>query len=286
MIKKVSTFIAFAAVLFSIQNANALISCTVSSNGFTSGYVSSPVNSASFIITQAGFDVTCTRGTTLDLTTTTYSIQADGGLNPSGGFNVAKSGANSINYNLYTNSVCGTKWQGNVNTIPFPPQTITMSGLTPTTVTQNFWACIPSGQILPASGTYTDIVTVTPTYDLLVLGGAATFPISIVVPAVCSITSAPGAVIFVYTAFSASAVTANTTYGITCSNSLPYSMSVSPASSVVAGINYSLSLSSSAIGNGLQQIYTISGNAPSGQAGTCATSTCSASQITTLTITY
>jgi len=43
---------------------------------------------------------------------------------------------------------------------------------------------------------------------------------------------------------------------------------------------------SSATGNGLTQNYTINGSIAGGQAGTCATATCSGSQTRTLTITY
>ncbi len=275
-------------LLMSAQAAQALlISCSVSSAGFTSGYVTSPVNSASFIVTQNSFDVTCSRGSTiLDGTTSDYTVTANDGANPSGNINRGASGGARINYDLYIDSACGTKWQA-ATSIPSPAQTITMTGLAPTTVTKSFWSCIPAGQA-PVAGTYTDtvIMTVSFTGGGLVTTATGTFPVTIIVPATCSISSAPGTVAFTYTAFSAAAVAANTTFGVICSNSLPYNMSVSPATGAVAGINYALSLTPSSVGTGLAQTFTITGNAPANQAGTCTTGSCSASQVATLTITY
>ena len=269
------------ALMLSVNLAQAAISCTISSSGFTAGY---PVNSASSIITQTSYSITCTRGLVTDSTTTSYSVKVNNGLQPTGQNNNAASGSNKLRYDVYADSACGTQWKGNT-TIPTSTGTITMSGLVSTTVTQNFWGCIGSG-LSPAAGTYTDTVTMTPTYDLLVLGGSNTFPVTIVTPPTCTISSSPGNVAFSYTSFRTTAASASTTFGVTCSNSLPYTMAVSPASSTLVGISYSLSVPASSTGTGLQQTQTISGTAAAGQAGTCATGTCSGTQATTLTITY
>lgn len=276
-------WLAALVLLLWVNFAQATISCSISSPGFTAGY---PVNSASIIITQTSYSITCSRSNNLlDATTTTYSVKVDSGTNPQGANNNrATSGSNTIRYDTYTDSACGTKWQGNT-TIPSSAGTITMVGLTPTTVTQNFWGCIGAG-ISPTAGTYTDTVTMTPTYGLLVSGGSNTFPVTIITPPTCTISSSPGTVVFSYTSFSTTAATASTTFGVTCSNSLPYTMAVSPASGTLVGISYSLSLPASSTGTGVQQTQTISGTAAAGQAGTCATGTCSGIQSTTLTITY
>ena len=278
---KLMQFMVALALLFLAHAAQAAISCSISSPGFTAGY---PVNSASIIITQSSYSITCTRGLTIDPLTTAYSVTVNNGLNPQGQNNNAASGSNKLRYDTYTDSACGTLWQG-TTTIPSSAGTITMSGFTPTTVTQNFWGCIPAG-ISPTAGTYTDTVTMTSTYSSGVSGGANTFPVTIVTPATCTIGSIANIAIS-YTAFQNTAASASTTAGVTCSNSLPYTMAVSPTSGVSAGINYSLSLPASATGNGALQSITITATAPANQAGTCATGSCTGTaQSHTLTVTY
>ena len=280
---KLKTMQWFMAVLLmlSAHAAQAFITCSISSPGFTAGY---PVNSPTIINTQTNFSITCSRGLTTDPTTTTYTVKANNGLQPGGGSNRGQSGGNFINYDVWRESTCSTKWQGG-NTIPTSAATITMVGLTPTTVTQNYWGCIPALQN-PAAGTYTDTVIITPTYSSGVVGVASTFPVTIISPPTCTISPGPGNVNFTYTSFSTSAATASTTFGLTCSNSIPYTMAVSPASGTLVGISYTLTLPASSTGTGTLQTHTISGTAPGGQAGTCATGTCSGAQMTTLTITY
>jgi spore coat protein U-like protein len=113
-----------------------------------------------------------------------------------------------------------------------------------------------------------------------------TFGVSIATPATCSLSNAPGNVVFNYVTFG-SAANASTTYGVTCTNYLPYTMALDATSGTILGVNYTLALSaSSATGSGSQQSYTISGNIVAGQAGTCASGSCSASQGRTLTVSY
>ncbi len=269
------------ALLLSMNVAQAAITCNMSSAGVSAVY---PSGSATQVIAQGSFTVSCTRGLTTDPLTTNYSMKAGNGLQPAGTINQAASGANLLQYDLYVNSTCGTKWKAN-NTIPSPAGTITMVGLNPTSVTQNFWLCINAGTSA-AAGTYTDSVTIVPTYNNGVLGGSTTFPVSITVPGTCTINAGPGAITLAYTAFQTSAATDSTTFSLTCNNAMPYSMSVSPASNALTGIRYLLSLTPNATGTGVAQTQTISGSAQAGQAGTCATGSCNATQITTLTISF
>ena len=272
--------IAALALLLSANAAQAAISCTISSPGFIVGYTSGGAQ----VITQSSYSISCTRGLTTDLTTTTYSVQANNGVNPVGQNNQAASGANLLRYDTYIDSGCVTQWKGNT-TIPSSAGTITMSGLTSTTVTQNFWGCIAAG-LAPVAGTYTDTVTITPTYSAGVMGGTNTFPVSIITPATCTIATIPN-ITLAYTAFNGIAATATTSAPVTCSNNLPYTMAVSPTSGVSAGINYSLSLPATGTGNGFSQSIIITATAPAGQAGTCATGTCTGNaQPHTLTVTY
>jgi hypothetical protein len=84
-----------------------------------------------------------------------------------------------------------------------------------------------------------------------------------------------------------SAKAASTTYGVTCTLALPYTMALDATSGTILGLAYTLSLSqSSSTGTGAQQTFSVNGNMAGGQAGTCATATCSGSQARTITVTY
>ena len=112
------------------------------------------------------------------------------------------------------------------------------------------------------------------------------FPVSIATPAVCNLTTAPGNLVFNYTGFGAVA-NASTTYAVTCTTFLTYTMALDAVSGTILGVNYTLALTAaSGTGNGLAQSYGINGAIAAGQAGTCATGTCTASQGRTLTVTY
>jgi spore coat protein U-like protein len=279
-LKLLQIFAAFA-LMPSANFAHAAITCTISSLGISAGY---PFNSGAQVITQGSYSISCARGLITDPTTTTYTVSAGNGLQPNGINNRAAFGANRLRYDLYVNGTCATQWKG-ATTVPASAGTITMVGLLPTTVTQNFWGCI-AASLTPPAGTYTDSVIITPTYSSGVLGSTGTFPITIVTPTACAITSSPGNINLGYTAFQAAAASGTTTFGITCGSTVTYSMVVSPASGALVGVSYALSLPASATGTGAQQTHTITGTAPANQAGTCATGTCSATQVTTLTITF
>jgi Spore Coat Protein U domain len=279
-LKFAQIFAAFALML-AANFAQAAITCTITSLGFSAGY---PFNSATQVITQGSYSISCARGLITDPTTTTYTVKVGNGLQPNGINNQAIFGANLLRYDLFVNGTCATQWKGGT-TVPTSAGTITMVGLLPTVVTQNFWGCI-AASLTPPAGTYTDIVIMTPNYSAGVLGGTGTFPVTIVTPTTCAITGSPGNISLSYTAFQAAAASGTTTFGITCGATVTYSMAVSPASGALVGVNYALSLPASATGTGAQQTHTITGTAPANQAGTCATGTCSATQVTTLTITF
>jgi hypothetical protein len=96
-------------------------------------------------------------------------------------------------------------------------------------------------------------------------------------------------VAFTYTSFQAGPATATGgAFSVSCTNTLPYAVAITGASTSVQGLTYGLSLSAaSATGNGAAQPFTINGTMVSGQAGTCATATCSGTDAThTATVTY
>jgi spore coat protein U-like protein len=258
--------------------AHAAYSCSVSSGGVAVAYSPSAPGTT---VVQTSFTVTCTRALS-DGATMSYSVAADNGAHAQGTHNRAAFGASLISYDLFKDAACGTQWRG--------PQSIAGSlafgGSTAASTTVTFYGCIPSGQNVP-SGTYIDSVAMTLTYGSSPQSTApGTIGVSIGTPATCSLTSPPGNVVFDYVGFGAAA-NASTTFGVTCTTYLPYSMALDATSGTILGVNYTLALSApSATGNGAQQSYTISGNIAAGQGGTCASGSCSASQARTLTITY
>lgn len=274
-----------ATLLFVTSLAHAAITCTsIMSTGFSNSFSGTvPPNN----ITQGSFAVTCNRNLAGDATTLSYLVGADNGLNAGGGFNQAALGASRLQYDLYQDAGCATKWKaGGGGRIS---DSMTLIGFTATSKQTNFWGCITSTQVL-AAGNYSDTITMT----LSVGGLTNTFPVNISTPSVCTITTAPGTLTINYTAFGA-AQTPSTLFQPTCTIYLPYSMALSATSGVASGVNYSLALNTintggssplASTGTGAAQMFYINANAAAGQAGTCATGICSATNSHTLTITY
>lgn len=278
MKRAVGRFLLVLAALLS-PLAHAAITCSVSSSGFAAAYnPATPTTN----ITQTFFTVTCTRGATSDPTSINYSVKADNGLNPQGQGNRATFGANRISYDVYKDAACGTQWKGN-NAIT---GTITFTGTGTVTQQGNYWGCIPAAQTGLAAGTYTDSVTLTMTYGNPQSTATGTAGVIITTPPVCTVTTPPGTVAFTYVSFGAAA-NASTSYGVTCTLALPYTMALDATSGTIVGINYTLALSSpSSTGTGNEQTFQINGNIAAGQSGTCAASACTGTQARTLTITY
>lgn len=257
--------------------ASAAYSCTISSGGFSTIYVAT---SPTTTIVQSSFTITCTRALS-DASTMSYSVAADNGANAQGTHNRAVLGASKLAYYLFKDSACGTQWRG--------PQTISgtlnFSGSTSASVTISYWACITASQSVPA-GVYTDNVTMTLTYGPGNTTATGLAGVSISTPPTCNLSTAPSDVVFNYVGFGPVA-NASTTFAVTCSTYLPYTMALDATSGTVLGLNYTIGLSApSGTGNGAGQTYTISGTIAAGQAGTCGTGSCTASQARVLTITY
>ncbi len=276
--------LAFAATFLVTGGiAHAAITCTFSSTGWSTAYVPS---TAATNITQSSVQVTCQRNAAGDGTTDNFTIAVNNGTHAAGAQNRAQLNVtNRINYENYQDSGCGTIW-GNTAAQRISGTITGLTGFAPMSTNVSFWGCVAGSQTGLAAGTYTDTVTMTLRY-----GGAtnptATFPVTIVSPASCTISTAPGTVSFTYSAFQASAAPASTTFGVTCTSLLPYSMALDATTAVIAGLQYSLSLSSSnATGTGGEQTYTINGTMPGNQAGTCGTASCATTQPRTITITY
>jgi spore coat protein U-like protein len=271
-----------AAVLlaFAATGVQAAITCSISSGGFAAAYdPASPATNT----TQTFFTVTCTRGLAGDPNSVNYSVTVDNGLYAQGINNRAAYLANRIRYDVYKDGACGSKWKGAAaitGTIGFVGTgTVSQQG--------NYWGCILAGQTGLAAGTYTDSIALTMTYGAApVLTAVTSAGVLIGTPATCSISAAPGSIVFNYIALGP-AVTPSTTFGVTCTYALAYSMALDVAAGTLVGLNYSLALSTaSSTGTGAQQTHSINGTMAAGQAGTCAAGTCSGSRVHALTITY
>ncbi|HUL56305.1 MAG TPA: spore coat protein U domain-containing protein, partial [Usitatibacter sp.] len=197
MIVRMLRIAAVAALVAASTAAHARITCTFSSTGWATAYVPS---TAATNITQGIVSVTCQRNAGGDGTTVNFTIAANNGSHAAGQQNRAQlNAANRLNYENYRDGSCGTLWAATAaNRIS---GSITgLTGFVPMTTDIGFWGCVPGSQTGGAAGTYTDTVTMTLRY-----GGAtnptATFPVTIVSPASCSISTAPGTVAFTYTAF-------------------------------------------------------------------------------------
>jgi spore coat protein U-like protein len=260
-------------------DAHAIVTCSITSPGFTAGYnPSAPGNN----ITQTFFTVTCSRDSAADPVTVNYATTVNNGANPQGQNNRAALGGNFLRYDVFRDAACGTKWKG----------TTTISGsVTMPTLNQQystsstFWGCIGPLQAPPA-GTYTDTVVMALVYNTPVQTATGSFAVTIVTPSACSITTSPGTITMNYTSFGAVANGA-TTYGVTCTTALPYSMALDATAGTILGLNYTLSLGTAASsGTGAEQIFNINGSIAAGQSGSCPTAACSGSQLRSVTVTY
>jgi len=280
MIRILLRLLATTLALLASSAVHAAITCSISSGGFATAYdPASAINN----VTQSFFTVTCTRALASDPSSVNYAVTVDNGMYANGINNRAAYLANRIRYDVFKDSSCATKWKGSTSIAG----TINFASTGTVSQQANFWGCVLPGQTGLAAGTYTDNVTATLTYgptpSLVALG---TFGVSIATPATCSLSQAPGNVVFNYIAFGA-AVNASTTFGVTCTTSLPYSMALDLTGGTIVGINYSIGLSAaSSVGTGAQQNFTVDGTIAAGQAGTCAASGCSGSNTHSITITY
>jgi spore coat protein U-like protein len=172
--------------------------------------------------------------------------------------------------------------------------TLTWTGGTGSTVTvtRPFDLRIQAGQN-PLNAPYTDTITLTPRAacpSVTALGSTGSMSVTIYASSRCAISVPPGNVNFTYTSFQGTASNASTTYGVSCTNGLPYTMRLDgagpPFSYSLLGLTYTLALPASATGTGLTQTHTINGSIAAGQSGTCATAVCNGTQTRTLTISW
>ena len=264
--------------------AHAAVTCTASVTSITRGY---DPNAIGDTVTTGSYTVSCTRLAS-DPNTFDWSLGANNGLHNQGAQNRVQLGTREYEYELYrqTPYINGNRWQNGANTrftgtINFGASLIaSQSGA--------FDLRIPDQQPVQPAGTYTDTVTVTVRNDNTgTILSQSTFNVSIITIASCTLTSPPGNINLSYTSFQAAPAAASANFGVNCTTSMPYTMALDATSGTLVGLNYSLALSQTAsTGTGAAQTFSINGSIAAGQSGTCATASCSASDIRTLTITY
>lgn len=278
--------LAFALVL-GATGARAAITCTsITSAGFTSGYVANTTVSL-----QLSFTITCNRGSTSDPTSISYSVKADNGRTPQGSSNRASLTQNGttayLAYDLYPVACGGQQWKNNTDITGTVAWAANQTGNN--SDTQTFWGCVIAPQNPVNAGVYVDRVDVIATYNPgtgnTILAGS--IPVALYAPASCVINQGPGNIGIIYPAFSTVDQSVTAIFRTTCTASMPYTLSVAPAGGTLAGVNYTVTLPApNATGTGTLQPHNITVTAPAGQAGTCTGATCTQTQTHTLTVTY
>ena len=313
---KLGLILSTLVVLAYAHCAEARVTCTPSAPTFSAAY---PSINGTLTIVAGSFTVTCSksRGGTA---TATYQVAASLGNNAVGSLRYATFGANTLNYDLTSDAGCASTWNDTTAFLPVPP---TLTPYTTPSLTRGasdvhtflFWGCVPANQAAPVAGNYTDSVT------LSLVNASTTDPqgirlrtrnmsVTIVVSSNCGITSLPSPMTFNYTSGQGTAATAASSYTVTCTNALPYTMSLdtggtgytgtwsSPTGSyanTASTLTYTLTLhdvannidTGTGTGTGAAQNFTINGSMPAGQGGTCATlGGCTFSDVHTLTVTY
>lgn len=284
--------------LLASPQAQAAYSCNLNSTSVQGIY-----SSASNLNLSGTVTVSCTRALT-DPNTYNYAITLNNGLNgnPRRLYRHGVSNSTTINSRLNQStsrlSFGGTIWSTNTNAVT---GTLNFGSGTTASANHTYYLRVISGQTGKTAGIYDDVLTFS------LLQGSATGSVvatSTITPTVsiqsaCFVgplgtgnfaapgTVAPSALTLNYTSFSSTPVSSQMSFTIDCTQGTPYTLSLSPASGTLLGLPYNLSLSHSAgTGSGFAQSVTVTGTIPAGHSGTCALASCSATQATTVTITY
>lgn len=263
------------------------------------------IYTAANVDTNGTVTLNCTRAGS-DANTLTYRIKATDGINATGAapFRRARRAAtaNYLNYILRRGTAGGAATCNNASNWRAPANGTTdvMTG------TLNFGAALSASVVwgycirvrgtaggnpaAPTAGIYTDAFDVFAQYpnnNAGVLTSTVAANYTVGVNNQCVLNTFPTAMVFNYTSFSTTPQVLTRQFDLRCSNALPWSVAVSPASSTLMGLNYTLARSPvSGTGNGADQVITLTGTLPAGQAGTCANANCSATQPHVVTITY
>lgn len=292
--------IAGVSLLATGQGSWAAYSCDVSATSVGVIYTAANVDTNGSVL------LTCTRLLT-DANTLTYRIKANDGTNAQAAapFRRAERGTsgNFLNYILRRGTAAGgAATCGNTSTWRAPATgttnviTGTLNFGTALTQSVTWGYCVRvrgtagGNPAAPTAGVYTDSFNVFgqyPNNNAGALTSSVAVNYTVGVNNQCVFNTFPSAMVFNYTSFTGTAQSAARTFDLRCSNALPWSVAVSPASTTLLGLNYTMGISpASGTGNGADQVITLTGTLPANQAGTCAGATCAGTQAHTVTITY
>ena len=282
---KALRFLTILAFILIGGETHAAVTCNASVTSITKGY---DPNAVGDTVATGSYTVSCTRLAS-DPNTFNWQLGADNGLHNAGAQNRVQMGAaaNRYNYEVYrlTPYVNGNRWQdGGANRFT---GTINFGAALIASQSGAFDLRLPGPQAVDPAGTYTDTVTVTVRNGSGTMLSQTTFNVSIITIASCTLTSPPGNINLAYTSFQPAPAAASANFGVNCTTGIPYDMALDATSGTLVGLNYTLALSQSASnGTGVAQTFSINGSIAAGQAGTCATGSCSGSAPRILTITY
>ena len=282
--------------------AHAAISCSVNATGVTGVYT---VTSALTLTGQ--FNIVCTRLTT-DASVYRLYLGVNQGETAVTGRSMLRqqttnTAANRLNYSIFRNAANTGSWtEGNGQAAGSTANgglLLTVNFGTGTTFSQTipYYFRVAPNITGKVSGIYDDEQVQIQVRNVALTGNVtgtsgtqlatSLFTTNASIVARCYFLTNPTPIVMNYTAFSNVAVTATSNFGVNCTLSTPYSMALDATSAVLVGLNYSLTLSApSAIGNGFTQNHSVSSSIAAGQAGTCATGTCTGTQARVVTITY
>jgi spore coat protein U-like protein len=266
--------------------ALAVLSCGISINSVNGVY-----SSSSNLDLTGSMTVTCTR-TDLANDPTTIYVGVNTGIYSASREMQRQTGTQLLDYEVYRNATPSGIWNEGTGRAAGATQQggleFTIGGASSST-TVPYYIRVPSGSTQPA-GVYDDTLTATVRADskngaVLTTG---TFNATASIIAECRFLSTPATVTLSYTSFAGAAASASSPFNMICTQSTPFTLSVSPAGGTLLGLSYTVAPNTaSSTGTGFSQTFSVVGDVAANQAGTCTAATCSATSTPhTLTITY
>ena len=290
MMPKVLCAAALVAGALMISEARAALSCTIMAAPPT---ITGAYDPAGNLDLQGSFTINCTRAKQ-DKDWTVWV-----GLNQSTAQALAKAPpyADTLSYGVYTDAARSIRWMDGVSggattVLPFS------GSVTAASVNMPFYMRAPAGQQDKAAGTYQDTLTATLrlTDSLGQQLGSTTLTTEATTAKNCSVGVAPIAYNVSYQAFrSTPLVDSSQSVSVTCSKGTQVNLSLDQTTGVISpiGLTYGLTFpgaSSSTTGTSstgaAPQSFGLVLTLPAGQAGTCASGTCSGTATRQITVTY
>lgn len=285
-------FVVAAALVVFGAPSHAAYSCSVTATPISALITMNWLLTTSQDVTGSA-TVTCTRASS-DANTLGFWLKATDGLNSDGSSpyrRVRRGSASSyMDYYLRREATCAnsTNWRA-TDAANAHTGSMSFGSSLVASVAVPYCVRFPTAYF-PTAGHYTDTFEIYVQYpgnNAGAISPSASVPVTAGLGEQCVFHTYPGNMVFNYTAFSATTQTASTSFMLRCNSSTPWSISVSPAIATLLGLRYQVSASpTSGSGNNSGQAVTLTGTMQAGQAGTCTTGVCNATQSHTVTIEY